>query len=433
MTSALGTPTEVTAVVARRLSLAVRAEQDATGAAVPPTRRRELAEELISGEVYARRSAAARADTHSTIDESAALAKAVADSLFAMGGLQPYLDMADVENINAFGCDHVSLRFADGRRERGAFPIADSDSDLVELIRTVAARAGHEERRFDRGAPILSLQLPDGSRLFAVMSVTKRPSLSVRRHRYPKATLADLIALGTVDASLAAFLSAAVRAKLNILIAGGTGMGKTTMLRALAAEMDPSERLVTIEDALELGLDTDPEAHWDVVPMQAREANSEGFGAISQAELVRAGLRMSPDRVIVGEIRGAEVIPMSNAMSQGNDGSMATLHASTSAGVFSKLAAYAAQSPERLDLAATNLLVANALHLIVQLDQAKDGTRVVSSVREITGADGAMISSNEIYRPGPDRRAVPATPPSTARMEQLVAAGFTPELFRGRR
>ena len=428
MTTPLGSVAEVTAVVARRLSLTVRAEQDRTGAVIPSARRRELAEELIAAEVRIRLSAMGQPNGPALADEAVTLEKSVTDALCAMGGLQPYLDMPDVENINATGHDQVFLRFADGRRERGAFPVADSDAELIDLIRTAAARVGHEERRFDRGAPMLSLQLPDGSRLFAVMAVTKRPCISVRRHRYPKATLSDLIALGTVDAGLAAFLSAAVRAKLNILIAGGTGAGKTTMLRALASEMDPAERLVTIEDALELGLDTDPDRHWDVVPMQARETNSEGRGAISQAELVRAGLRMSPDRVIVGEIRGAEVIPMCNAMSQGNDGSMATLHASTSRGVFAKLAAYAAQAPERLDLPSTNLLVANALHLVVQLDQAPDGTRVVSSVLEITGADGPMVVANEIFRPGPDRRAVPATP--SARLAQLEGAGYDPATFR---
>lgn len=428
MTTSLGSVADVTAVVARRLSLTVRAEQDRTGAVIPSARRRELAEELIAAEVRIRLSALGQPNGPGLADEAATLEKSVTDALCAMGGLQPYLDMPDVENINATGHDQVFLRFADGRRERGATPIADSDTDMIELIRTAAARVGHEERRFDRGAPMLSLQLPDGSRLFAVMGVTKKPTFSVRRNRYPKATLSDLIAFGTVDRGLATFLSAAVRAKLNILIAGGTGSGKTTMLRALAAEMDPVERLVTIEDVLELGLDADPAQHWDVVSMQAREANSEGRGAISQAELVRAGLRMSPDRVIVGEVRGAEVIPMCNAMSQGNDRSMATLHASTSRGVFAKLAAYAAQAPERLDLPSTNLLVANALHLVVQLDQAPDGTRVVSSVLEITGADGAMVVANEIFRPGPDRRAVPATPP--ARLAQLEGAGYDPATFR---
>jgi pilus assembly protein CpaF len=192
------------------------------------------------------------------------------------------------------------------------------------------------------------------------------------------------------------------------LITGGTGAGKTTLLRALASEMDPLERIVTIEDAFELGLDHDPDIHADVTAFQAREANVEGAGAISQAELVRWGLRMSPDRVIVGEIRGPEVIPMCNAMSQGNDGSMATLHASSSRIAFTRLASYAAQGVERLPLEATNLLVASAVHFVVHLARAEDRrTRVVSSIREVVGADGPQVVSNEVYRPSPDRRARP--------------------------
>ena len=152
-----------------------------------------------------------------------------------------------------------------------------------------------------------------------------------------KITLSDLVGLGTLDAGLQAFLAACVSARKNLLVTGGTGAGKTTMLRALCAEIPPSERLVTIEDALELGLDRDREAHPDAVAMQAREPNVEGEGEVTQADLVRWALRMSPDRVLVGEIRGAEVIPMCNAMSQGNDGSMATLHASSSKGAFSRL------------------------------------------------------------------------------------------------
>jgi Flp pilus assembly CpaF family ATPase len=164
--------------------------------------------------------------------------------------------------------------------------------------------------------------------------------------------------------------------------------------------------------------------------MQAREANIEGVGAIEQAELVRWGLRMAPDRVIVGEIRGSEVVPMCNAMSQGSDGSLSTIHTSTSSGTFSKLAAYAAQSPERLSLEATNLLVAAAVDVVVHLAWSTDRVRVVDSVREIVGADGSQIVSNEVYRPGADGRAVPATPPRAELMAELVAAGLDEHLIR---
>ncbi len=182
---------------------------------------------------------------------------------------------------------------------------------------------------------------------------------------------------------------------------------------------------MTIEDAYELALDRDP-AHPDCVAMQAREPNVEGEGEIGLAELVRWALRMCPDRVIVGEVRGPEFIPMCNAMSQGTDGSMATVHASSSKGVFTKLAAYAAQSPQRLGLEATNLLLAAAVHLVVQLAWDPAGRRVVSSIREVLDADGPQVVSNELFTPGPDRRAVPAVPLRRSTLDDLVSAGFDP-------
>ena len=260
------------------------------------------------------------------------------------------------------------------------------------------------------------------------MSVTRRPCISIRRHRHTRVTLADLTRLGTADHAMAAFLSAAVRARKNILVAGGTSIGKTTLLRALAAEIPAHERLVTIEDTFELGLDTDPARHPNVVAMQAREPNIEGTGEIELAELVRWGLRMNPARVIVGEVRGPELIAMLNVMSQGNDGSMATLHSSSSRGVFTKLAAYAAQSPERLNIEATGLLVASAIHFVVHLAWSTGGVRVVSSVREIVDAEGPQIISNEVWRPGPGRRAVPGARLRDDTMDDLAAAGFDPAL-----
>lgn len=362
--------------------------------------------------------------------------RAVADSLLGAGGLQPLLADGRVEEVNANGCDRVFVRYADGTRVMVA-PIADTDAEMVDLIRRLAADAGRatlggeagEERRWDRAAPLLNLQLPDGSRLHAVMSVTRRPSLSIRRHRHPRVTLVDLQRLGTISPALRELLSAAVRARLNILVAGRVGAGKTTLLRALAAEIAPQERIVTIEDTYELALDTDPIAHPDVVPLQTRDANVEGEGAVDMSTLFRSGLRMSPDRVIVGEVRGHEVIPMLNAMSQGNDGSLGTIHASSSAGVFHKLVLYAAQSPERLEPATTNLLVAEAVHLVVHLGFTPDGAgRVVTSVRDVVGADGLTVASNEVFRPGPDGRAVPGAPLSTGLTAALARVGCDPRV-----
>src|SRR5207249_2387355 len=212
--------------------------------------------------------------------------------------------------------------------------------------------------------------------------VCSRPCLAIRRHRFMKVTLADLERLGAIDKGLWSFFSAAVRARKQMMIAGATGVGKTTMLRALASEIPPEERIVTIETELELGLDRFAELHPDCVALEAREANVEGVGTVTAADLVRMSLRMSPDRVIVGEVRGAEVIPMLNAMSQGNDGSMCTVHADSSGTAFNKLGLYAMQAPERLPLEATALLAASAIDLVVFITR-RGNSRFAASVRHV--------------------------------------------------
>jgi Flp pilus assembly CpaF family ATPase len=251
----------------------------------------------------------------------------------------------------------------------------------------------------------------------------------VRRHRFPSITLDDLVGLGTIDDGLKAFLLALVAAGKNIVIGGETGAGKTTLLRALVAACPPEERLVTVENAFELNLHRDPEAHRDVVAFQAREANAEGEGAVSMAALVRRTLRHNPDRVIVGEVLGDEVVPMLLAMTQGNDGSLSTIHARSSEAVFTRIGTYALLSPERLRFEESAPLVAGAIDYAVFLvKRDEDGLpagrveRFVSSVREVIGFDGALVASNEVYAPGPDRRAVPAAP--MRHLDDLVRVGF---------
>ncbi|QFZ18485.1 CpaF family protein [Saccharothrix syringae] len=405
-------------------------QQDRTGTTSSREARRELARGILDEALRAHTEhelAAGRPLLPSEVEQR--VVAEVVNELFGMAGLQPLLDDPTVETINANRYDRVFVQYGDGRRVQVG-PIASSNEELTDLVRLLAARAGSQERRFDQGSPAVNLQLPGGERLFAVMGLTAGgvTALSIRRHGYLTVTLPELRRRGTLDVGLEAFLRALVKARRNVLITGGTGAGKTTLLRGLASEMDPLERVVTVEDAFELGLDHDPEIHADVTAFQAREPNVEGEGAISQAELVRWGLRMSPDRVIVGEIRGPEVIPMCNAMSQGNDGSMATLHASSSRIAFTRLASYAAQGVERLPLEATNLLVASAVHFVVHLARAEDRrTRVVSSIREVVGADGPQVISNEVYRPGADRRARPvAGALRTDTLDDLVEVGFDP-------
>jgi pilus assembly protein CpaF len=423
---------QIRRAVAERLTRAGRAHETATGTPMPTDERDALTRRLVTEALDAYATAemdAGRPPLRPEVESR--VARTVADTLLGAGGLQPWLNNPDVEGIVANGCDQVFVTFT-GNREERVDPIADSDAEMVDLVRVLAARTGNDERRWDRAAPMLNLQLPDGSRLNAVMDVTRRPSLSIRRHRFMTMTLAELVDLRAIDTALAEFLRAAVAARLNMVVGGPTSAGKTTFLRGLASHIGAAERLVTIEDTYELGFDLDTRAHPNVVAMQARDANVEGEGAVTMAMLFRNGLRMSPSRVFVGEVRGDEVIPLLNAMSQGNDGSLSTIHASSSVGVFRKLALYAAQSPQRLDQATTNLHIAEGLHLVIQLRLTLDGQRFITSVREVVDADGLQVASNEVFRPRPDGRAVPGAPPSTDLMDKLVYHGFDPGLLQRR-
>src|SRR6202035_2191366 len=256
------------------------------------------------------------------------------------------LDDPEIENIDVNGCDRVFLSYADGREVMGE-PVAESDEELIELIQVLAAYSGLSSRPFDTANPQLDLRLPDGSRLSAVMDVTLRPAISIRRARMGKVFLADLVGNGTISPDVGSFLAAAVAARKNIMIAGSTNAGKTTLLRALANQIPAEERVITVERALELGLDHSREWHPNVIAFEERLPNSEGQRAVSMAELVRRSLRMTPSRVILGEVLGDEIVTMLNAMTQGNDGSLSTIHANSSLEVFNRISTYAIQAQKR--------------------------------------------------------------------------------------
>jgi pilus assembly protein CpaF len=356
------------------------------------------------------------------------LAEAVHAALFGVGRLQPLLEDQQIENVDINGFDRVFISYADGREELGE-PVAESDAELIELIQVLAAYSGLSSRPFDSANPQLDLRLPDGSRLSAVMDVTLRPAISIRRARMGKVFLADLVGNGTASPEVAAFLAAAVAARKNIMIAGATNAGKTTLLRAMANQIPPEERLITVERALELGLDHFPELHPNVVAFEERLPNSEGQGAITMAELVRRSLRMNPSRVIVGEVLGDEIVTMLNAMTQGNDGSLSTIHANSSLEVFNRISTYAIQASERLPVEATHMLIAGAIDFVVfqekRNEYAQGGRlrRYISSIREVTGVDGRVMSS-EVFAPGPDGRAVQHAPVSC--LDELVQHGYDP-------
>src|ERR1700758_4018494 len=397
--------------------LAQQRRQDAASGVAPmsPEDERQFARALIAQalEEHARTEImAGRAPLNAQQEEE--LAEAIHAALFGVGRLQPLLEDQQIENIDINGCDRVFISYADGH-ETMAQPVAESDEELVELIQVLAAYSGLSSRPFDTANPQLDLRLPDGSRMSAVMDVTLRPAISIRRARMGKVFLADLVGNGTITPDVGAFLAAAVTARKNIMIAGATNAGKTTLLRALANQIPAEERLITVERALELGLDHFPELHPNVVAFEERLPNSEGLGEISMADLVRRSLRMNPSRVIVGEVLGDEIVTMLNAMTQGNDGSLSTIHANSSMEVFNRIATYAIQSAERLPLEATHMLIAGALDFVVFIEKRNDYStggslrRFVSSVREVTGVDGRVLSS-EVFAPGRDGRAVPHAP-----------------------
>jgi len=288
------------------------------------------------------------------VDDRVLVEEAIAQVL-GLGRLEPLLEDDEISDIHIRGNRPVWIKKRNG--ERVALPpIVATDNELVDLIRRIASRMGHREQRFDPSHPELNLQLPDGSRLFAAMEVTSHPTLIIRRHRFEISHLGQLVEKGLMTRDVSQFLAAAVRSRRNIVIAGGTGSGKTTLLRALMNEVPRHERIVTIEDAFELGIEHFEDAHPDHDALQSRAANMEGHGEITMADLTRMALRMDPDRVVVGEVRGAEAFPMLLAMSQGNNGSMCTLHADSARTVFPKLLAYVAMSGSGLPSDTVNLL-----------------------------------------------------------------------------
>jgi Flp pilus assembly CpaF family ATPase len=366
----------------------------------------------------------------------AQVARALRAEFTGAGSLQALLDNDEIETIHINGYRDVWAERSDGTATREA-PVAASDDDLVALLRELGARSGAQERRFSPDAPELSLQLLDrdgdaepdgGARLHAIMDITDRVAVTIRRHRLLRVSLEDLVRMGTLTPGLRDVLAAMVRAHRNIVVSGGPAAGKTTMLRALASQIPPHERIIVAEDTRELSL---PKAeHPNLLSMQARLPNSEGIGEFTLDDCVRASLRMGPKRVLVGEVRGAEVTSMAKAMSIGAPGSMATVHAEDSVQTILRMITYAMEPPAGYTYHAATTLIAGSVHLVVhmeKLDIAAGGVRVVSSIREIVGDDGGQVLSNEVFRPGADKRAVPASRFSDKTLDLLVAQGLSPQ------
>ena len=415
---------ELITELAMRVTTALTQERmKSIGSTLTRVNDHEVAVSILSAEILRLRANAAIGGSGSSLSDTELIDLAL-EQVFGLGRLQPYLNDETISDIHVRGCAPVWVKRRDGTREM-LDPIVDSDQELVELIRHIATRHTPYERRFDSANPELNLQLNDGSRLFATMEVAQRPSLVIRRHGFDISTLDQLLELNFMSSSVAAFLSAAVLARRNIIVAGGTGSGKTTLLRALLNEIPANERLVTIEDAYELGIDRFEDLHPDYDALQSRPPNTEGVGEIDLVRLTRMALRMDPDRVIVGEVRGAEAFPMLLAMSQGNNGSMCTIHADSARSVIPKLAAYIALADTGLPAATINMLISSSLHLVVHVENTQWGRRL-SSVHEIVDVADSFVVTNSLFKLDDAGNLNVDYPMRHETLELLIRFGFDP-------
>jgi pilus assembly protein CpaF len=317
------------------------------------------------------------------------LIEEVKNEILGLGPLEPLLRDDSVSDILVNGASQVYIE-RDGKLYRADVRFQD-DAHLLHVIGRIVAAVG---RRIDEASPMVDARLPDGSRVNAIIPplALDGPVLSIRRFGHDPLTIDDLLRNGTLTPEMADFLNSVVRARLNILVCGGTGSGKTTLLNCLTSFIPADERIVTIEDSAELSLQ---QPH--VVRLETRPPNLEGKGEINQRDLVRNSLRMRPDRIIVGEVRGAEVVDMLQAMSTGHDGSICTVHANNPRDSLSRLEMMMMFSGFALPERAMRQQVASALNLFIHLARMPDGSRKLVKISEVTGMEGETILMQDLF------------------------------------
>lgn len=318
------------------------------------------------------------------------------DDLLGFGPIQELLDDHQVSEIMVNGPGAVWVE-TDGilRRTNRSF---EGDKQLMRVIDRMVRSSG---RRVDQSSPMVDSRLPDGSRLNVILPplAVDGPSVTIRKFLSNHLTTDDLIAGGALSQEASDFLEAAVAAKLNIIVSGGTGTGKTTMLNILSSYIDPAERVVTIEDAVELSLNLP-----NLVRLEARPPNTEGAGEVTIRDLVRNALRMRPNRIVVGEVRGAETIDMLQAMNTGHEGSLSTVHANSPRDALRRMETMVLLGGNELPLRAVREQIASAIDIIVHLARDRFGRRHVFAINEIVGMEGDVITAADLFlRDAPDR------------------------------
>ena len=322
--------------------------------------------------------------------ERARLADEILDELLGFGPLEPLLADPTVSDILVNSPSEVFVERR-GRLEETDVSFSDDDH-LMRIIDRIVTGVG---RRIDESTPLVDARLPDGSRVNAVIPpiTLDGASISIRKFSKIPFDLERLVEIGSMTTGLAEVLEGIVKCRLNIIVSGGTGTGKTTMLNAMSRAIGSTERIVTIEDAAELQLQ---QRH--IVRMETRPANIEGAGEVSQRNLVKNALRMRPDRIVVGEVRGGEAFDMLQAMNTGHDGSITTIHANTPRDAVSRLEQMIGMAGMDLPMKSIRGQIASALDVIVQIKRFADGTRRVVSVQEITGMEGDVVTLQEVFK-----------------------------------
>lgn len=323
-------------------------------------------------------------------EERANLVTEVMNELLGLGPLEPLLKDESITDILVNGCDIVFVERG-GVLERVTTRFQD-ERHLMRIIQKIVSAVG---RRIDESSPFVDARLADGSRVNAIVAPLALDGslLSIRKFAKVPISMQKLIDLGSVPEAMAEVLRAIVRARRNVLISGGTGSGKTTMLNALSSYIDERERIVTIEDSAELQLQ---QTH--VARLETRPPNIEGRGEVSQRDLVKNALRMRPDRIIVGEVRAGEAFDMLQAMNTGHDGSMTTVHANSSRDSLSRIEQMIGMSGIDMPQRAARAQIASAVNVVIQVSRLSDGRRKVTSLSEITGMEGETITMQEIFR-----------------------------------
>jgi len=340
------------------------------------------------------------------------ISDALTKELAGFGPLEDLLNDPAVEDILINGYQNVYVS-RHGVLERETLRFADSEH-VMRIVRRILAPLG---RRLDEANPMVDARLPDGGRINVIIEplAIDGLSVSIRKFRKEPLTPADLVKLGTFDAGMAQLLEIAVRARCNILVSGGTSSGKTSLLNALASFIPHAERVITIEDTAELSL-----GHTHVVRLESRPGGFDGQGVVSIRDLLRNSLRMRPDRIIVGEVRGAEVIEMMQAMNTGHEGSMGTIHASSPRECLYRLEMLAGFAGYQGSENSLRRQIANAIDFIVQIGRLSSGQRRILSLSEVTGVNDNVVAMQELYRYEP----VPT--PDGEERDRWVSLGIAP-------